>query len=113
VVLAIAVAGKAGAGAVAARLSGMDGPASAAIGVMLNTRGLTELIALHAGLQAGVIHQRLYTILVLMALVTTVATGPILECKRLRASLRPAAAAQLAGSAASRPAVLAADLTGA
>jgi Kef-type K+ transport system membrane component KefB len=96
VVLAIAVAGKAGAGAVAARLSGMDRHQSAAIGVMLNTRGLTELIALNAGLQAGVIHQRLYTILVLMALVTTVATGPILEWKRLRASLRPIAAARLA-----------------
>lgn len=79
IVVAIAVAGKVGAGSLAARLSGLDGRQSASVGVMLNTRGLTELIALNAGLQAGIIHQQLYTILVLMALVTTAATGPALE----------------------------------
>ncbi len=103
IVLAIAVTGKVGAGSVAARLSGMDGRQSAAVGVMLNTRGLTELIALNAALQAGIIHQRLYTILVLMALVTTVATGPALEWSRLRECMGPAAAARLADGAPAAP----------
>jgi Kef-type K+ transport system membrane component KefB len=96
ILLAIAVAGKVGAGSAAARLSGLDGRQSAAVGVMLNTRGLTELIALNAALQAGIIHQRLYTILVLMALVTTAATGPVLEWSRLRVCLRPVTVARLA-----------------
>ena len=77
VICAIAVAGKTGAGFLAARLTGMPAHHSAVVGILLNTRGLTELIALNTGLQTGIIHQRLYTILVLMALVTTVATGPL------------------------------------
>jgi Kef-type K+ transport system membrane component KefB len=79
----IAIAGKGGAGFMAARLSGMGRRDAAATGVLLNTRGLTELIALNVGLQAGIIHQRLYTILVLMALVTTAATGPALRLLRV------------------------------
>jgi K+:H+ antiporter len=74
----IAVTGKLGGGALAARIGGMGARDSAVVGVLLNTRGLTELIALNAGLQAGVIHQRLYTLLVLMALLTTASTGPLL-----------------------------------
>jgi Kef-type K+ transport system membrane component KefB len=91
IVLTIAVAGKLGAAFLAARLTGLDARQSAAVGVMMNTRGLTELIALNTALQAGIIHQRLYTILVLMALVTTAVTGPVLESKKLRASMHPAA----------------------
>ncbi|HEX3957860.1 MAG TPA: cation:proton antiporter [Trebonia sp.] len=54
----------------------------------LNTRGLTELIALNVGLQAGLINQRLFTVLVLMALLTTLMTGPLLAWIRpARASL--------------------------
>jgi len=75
----IAFAGKAGTGYVAARAGGMGRYDAKVTGVLLNTRGLTELIALNVGLQAGIIHQRLYTILVLMALVTTAATGPLLS----------------------------------
>lgn len=78
VVCTIAVIGKIGVGFLAARITKMSRRDSAVIGVLLNTRGLTEIIALNVGLQAGIIHQRLYTILVLMALVTTAATGPIL-----------------------------------
>ncbi len=80
----IAVTGKAGAGFVAAHLSGMGRRDAAVTGVLLNTRGLTELIALNVALQAGIIHERLYTILVLMALVTTTATGPLLSLLRAR-----------------------------
>jgi Kef-type K+ transport system membrane component KefB len=108
IVLAIAVVGKAGAGSLAARLTGMDGRQAAAIGVMLNTRGLTELIALNAALQAGIIHQRLYTILVLMALVTTAATGPLLKLEKLRNSMHSVAVTRPTEEvAASMPAVTA------
>ena len=54
----------------------------------VNTRGLTELIALNVGLTAGLIHQRLFTVLVLMALVNTLATAPLLTM------MRPATAPQ-------------------
>lgn len=57
----------------------------------MNTRGLTELIALNAGLHDGIINQPLFTVLVLMALITTLATGPLLSAiKPLRAP-QPAA----------------------
>jgi Kef-type K+ transport system membrane component KefB len=78
VLCVIAVLGKALAGYLAARVTGMSKRDSSVVGVLLNTRGLTELIALNVGLQAGIIHQRLYTILVLMALVMTATTGPVL-----------------------------------
>jgi hypothetical protein len=49
------------------------------IGVLMNCRGLTELIVLNVGLGLGVIGQDLFTILVLMALITTAATSPALN----------------------------------
>jgi len=79
VLCVLAVAGKLGAGFAAARLTQLSRRDASVVGVLLNTRGLTELIALNVGLQAGIIHPRLYTILVLMALVTTAATGPLLS----------------------------------
>jgi Kef-type K+ transport system membrane component KefB len=48
----------------------------------VNTRGLTELIALNAGLADGIIDSNLFTVLVLMALITTLATGPLLSAIR-------------------------------
>jgi Kef-type K+ transport system membrane component KefB len=51
---------------------------SAALGILMNTRGLMELIVLNIGLDLGVISPTLFAMLVLMALVTTVATAPIL-----------------------------------
>jgi K+:H+ antiporter len=84
VLTAIAILGKAGAGFVAARAGGLGRQDAAVTGVLLNTRGLTELIALNVGLQAGIIHQELYTILVLMAMVVTAATGPLLSLLRAR-----------------------------
>lgn len=50
--------------------------------MLVNTRGLTELIALNVGLADGLIGQRLFTILVLMTLITTVMTGPLLSMLR-------------------------------
>jgi Kef-type K+ transport system membrane component KefB len=85
----VAVAGKIGPGFAAARLTSFDARQSAMIGALVNTRGLTELIALNVGLSAGIIHTRLFTILVLMALITTVLTGPLISAiSRMNRGLR-------------------------
>ena len=81
-VCAVAIIGKFGGGALSARLVGLRWRDAATIGVMLNTRGLTELVVLSIGLQAGIINGHLYTVLVLMALLTTVLTGPSLDLLR-------------------------------
>jgi K+:H+ antiporter len=84
----VASAGKLGSAYAASRLSGFEPRESATIAALVNTRGLTELIALNVGLQAGLINQRLFTVLVLMALLTTLMTGPLLSVIRpVRASL--------------------------
>jgi Kef-type K+ transport system membrane component KefB len=75
----VAIAGKFLGAAVAARYSGFSLRDSAAIGTLMNTRGLTELIVLNIGLDLGVISSQLFTMLVLMALVTTFMAGPILR----------------------------------
>ncbi|MFB8175321.1 cation:proton antiporter [Streptomyces sp. NPDC055966] len=81
-VTVLAVVAKVGSGALAARVSGLDGRTSVTIGVLLSTRGLTELIALNAGFQAGLLSQSLYTVLVLMAIITTLLTQPLLVLTR-------------------------------
>ncbi|GAA3275706.1 cation:proton antiporter [Dactylosporangium vinaceum] len=78
VICVAATVGKLGAGLLAARLSGLSWRDATSVGIMLNTRGLTELAVLNVGLQAGFISGRLYTVFVLMALLTTAATGPLL-----------------------------------
>jgi len=79
VIIAVASLGKFGGSAVAARLTGMPWRESAALGVLMNTRGLMELIVLNVGLDLGVLSPTLFAMLVLMALVTTFATTPILN----------------------------------
>ncbi|ALC28496.1 cation:proton antiporter [Streptomyces bacillaris] len=81
-VLAVAVLAKWGGGTGAARLSGQSWRDAMSIGTLMNCRGLTELIVLNVGLGLGVIGQDLFTILVLMALITTAVTSPVLN--RLR-----------------------------
>lgn len=78
VIIAVATAGKFGGTAIAARAMGLPWRDSAALGALMNTRGLVELIVLNIGLDLGVISPRLFTMLVLMALVTTMMTSPIL-----------------------------------
>ncbi|MFF8228539.1 cation:proton antiporter [Streptomyces caelestis] len=78
-ILCIAVVGKAVPAYASARLARLGRQDSATVAVLLNTRGLTELIALDVGLTAGIIHQRLFVVLVLMALITTAMTGPLLS----------------------------------
>lgn len=82
VIVAAAVVGKVGAGALSARGARQPWRDALLIGVLLNTRGLTELIVLNVGLQAGVIGPRLYALLVVMALLTTAATGPLIRVLR-------------------------------
>jgi Kef-type K+ transport system membrane component KefB len=78
-IVLVATAGKFGGTFVAARASGLDWRHAAGLGVLMNTRGLMELIVLNVGLDLGVISPTLFTMMVLMALATTVATTPILR----------------------------------
>ncbi len=78
IILVATIAKFVGAG-LAARLTGHGWRDSAAIGALMNTRGLMELIVLNIGLDLGVISPRLFAMMVLMALVTTMATSPALR----------------------------------
>jgi Kef-type K+ transport system membrane component KefB len=77
--LVIAVVGKGVACAAAARLSAVPMRESVALGSLMNARGLIELILLNIGLQAGIITPTLFTILVLVAIVTTLMASPVFE----------------------------------
>jgi K+:H+ antiporter len=78
-VVAVAIAGKFGGSMFAARMAGIPWRDAASLGILMNTRGLMELIALNIGLDIGVISPTVFTIMVLMALVTTFMTSPLLE----------------------------------
>jgi Kef-type K+ transport system membrane component KefB len=78
-ILAAAVAGKWCGAATAARLTGSTWRFAAAIGVLMNCRGVTELVVLGIGRQIGVITPQLFALLVLMAIVTTGITSPLLS----------------------------------
>jgi Kef-type K+ transport system membrane component KefB len=78
-ILAAACVGKLGGTLAAARLAGLGWRASAALGALMNTRGLVELIVLDIGLGLGILSSELFTMLVITALVTTFMTSPLLE----------------------------------
>ncbi|MGZ2627658.1 cation:proton antiporter [Bacteroides fragilis] len=77
--ITVAVAGKLGGCAVAARLVGESWKDSFTIGTLMNTRGLMELVALNIGYEMGVLPPSIFVILVIMALVTTFMTTPLLH----------------------------------
>jgi K+:H+ antiporter len=77
--IGVAITGKFLGAMAAARYSGFKLRDSAAIGALMNTRGLTELIVLNIGLDLGMISTQLFTMLVVMALVTTFMAGPVLR----------------------------------
>ncbi|TGL97508.1 sodium:proton antiporter [Leptospira barantonii] len=79
VILFVAILGKLGGSAIAARLSGKNWKDSLAIGMLMNTRGLMELIVLNIGYDLGVLSEEIFSMMVLMALTTTVMTGPGLK----------------------------------
>src|SRR5262249_56565551 len=91
-IILAATAGKFGGTLLAARLTGLPWRTSASLGVLMNTRGLMELIVLNIGLDLGVISPTLFAMMVLMALVTTLATTPILHL--LTPELRAVSAGQ-------------------
>jgi Kef-type K+ transport system membrane component KefB len=78
-IILVATAGKFGGTVVAARIAGLCWREAAGLGVLMNTRGLMELIVLNIGVDLGVISPTLFTMMVLMALVTTMATTPTLD----------------------------------
>jgi len=78
-VIGVAVLGKLGGSAIAARACGLGWREAGAIGTLMNTRGLMELVILTIGLDLGVISPVVFVMLVLMALVTTIMTTPMLE----------------------------------
>ncbi|WP_181785542.1 cation:proton antiporter domain-containing protein [Streptomyces phytophilus] len=78
-IMLVAVGGKSAGAIAAARLHRMPLRQSAALATLLNTRGLTELIVLNVGLQLGFIGQDLYSLMVVMAVITTAMTGPLLS----------------------------------
>src|SRR5438270_2779492 len=78
-ILFIAVLGKWGGSTAAAKAVGLKWRESLAVGILMNTRGLTELIILNIGLDLGVIPPTLFAMLVIMALVTTFMTTPLLS----------------------------------
>jgi Kef-type K+ transport system membrane component KefB len=75
----VAILGKLGGAMIAARASSLGWRESGVIGVLMNTRGLVGLVVLNIGLDIGVISPALFTILVVMALVTTFMAGPLIE----------------------------------
>jgi Kef-type K+ transport system membrane component KefB len=79
VIILVATVGKFGGTLIAARLTGQTWRDAAALGILMNTRGLMELIVLNIGLDLGVISPTLFTMMVIMALVTTAATSPVLS----------------------------------
>jgi Kef-type K+ transport system membrane component KefB len=78
-ILVLAVVGKVLGGAAGARLCGMDWRDAFALGALMNTRGLMELIVLKVGLDVGVIGKEIFTMLMLMAVITTLMTSPLLS----------------------------------
>jgi Kef-type K+ transport system membrane component KefB len=78
-ILLVAVGGKILGGSLGARFAGEPWRPALAIGALMNARGLMELIVMKVGLDAGLIGKALFTMLLVMAIVTTVMTGPLLN----------------------------------
>jgi Kef-type K+ transport system membrane component KefB len=89
--IGVATVGKLGGSMLAARMTGINWVDSFALGALMNTRGLVELIALNIGYDLGILSTPIFTMLVLMALITTGMTGPLLALSdylRARLALR-------------------------
>ena len=78
-IIATAIAGKLLGAALTAKIMGMNWRDSVGLGVLMNTRGLVELVILNAGLDLGILSPALFTMLVLMALATTFMASPLLS----------------------------------
>jgi Kef-type K+ transport system membrane component KefB len=78
-IILVAIAGKFGGSMIAARIAGMPWREAAGLGVLMNTRGLMELVILNIGFEIRVISPALFSMMVLMALVTTFMASPLLQ----------------------------------
>jgi Kef-type K+ transport system membrane component KefB len=78
-IVVVATVGKFGGTFIAARMTGQSNREAASLGTLMNTRGLMELIVLNIGLDMGVISPRLFAMMVIMAIVTTMTTTPVLH----------------------------------
>ena len=94
-IVAVAIIGKVGGSMLASRMSGLSWRESSAVGVLMNTRGLVELVFLNVGLEMGVLSPTLFAMMVLMARTTTFMTTPLL------ALIWPSAPAPATSSASS------------
>jgi Kef-type K+ transport system membrane component KefB len=83
-IVATAILGKLTGAALTARATGMNWKDSLGLGVLMNTRGLVELVILNAGLELGILSPPLFTMMVIMALVTTFMTTPLLIAMKIR-----------------------------
>jgi Kef-type K+ transport system membrane component KefB len=78
-IMVVAVTGKFAGTWIGARTQGLSSRRSAVLAILMNTRGLTELVLLSVGQQIGILDNRLYSLMVVMAVVTTAMTGPLLR----------------------------------
>ena len=112
-ILAVAIVGKYVGAYVGARLQKVPHWQASSLGLLMNTRGLTELIILNVGLERGLLSPELFTLMVIMALVTTVMTGPLLSFtypqRRVARDIAEAERAALGEEAVDRILVLAQD----
>jgi Kef-type K+ transport system membrane component KefB len=81
-IILVAIAGKLVGSMLMSRWTGMNWSQSFSIGVLMNTRGLVELVVLNIGYDLGILSERIFAMMVLMALVTTFMTGPLLSLVR-------------------------------
>ncbi|MBL8656197.1 MAG: cation:proton antiporter [Altererythrobacter sp.] len=103
-ILAVSILAKFGACWAAARLSGEDNRTALGIGALMNARGLMELIIINIGLQHGIIGPALFSIMVLMAIVTTMMAGPLFELVYGRKARESGELGAIAGDGAPRTA---------
>jgi Kef-type K+ transport system membrane component KefB len=78
-ILLVAIVGKFGGAFAGARLAGVRGRRAGVLATLMNTRGLTEVVVLAVGLQLHILDQSLYTLMIVMAVVTTAMAGPLLN----------------------------------
>jgi Kef-type K+ transport system membrane component KefB len=100
--LTVAIAGKMGPAYASARIGGLTSEDAATVAVLVNARGLTELIVLNIGLSTGLIGQRLFTVLVLMAVLATLMTAPLLALRQRARTSHSAARPERESKAAIR-----------
>jgi len=90
-IIVVAVAGKFGGSTIAARFVGQNWRDSMTIGTLMNTRGLMELVVLNIGYDLGVLNAEVFAMMIIMALVTTFMTGPVLNLLKKKYKNQPAA----------------------